>query len=524
MSLNNTNGTLSAVQSLPQRPSRITLYGLISGGNLFTDALGEIIFTGGGLNNASATGNLVLPYFGNVSFQNSTLGGNLTQPGATVTLSGTITNNANWTQTSNANTVYFGDSTILTGNGTVTLLFGNLICSQGGAKVTIGAHQTVQGNGFTSNSLYIVNDGTVNAKGSGFFAVESTFTNNGLAEATNHGALEFNQDPANLVNGTLTGGTWSVSDGGVILFRLGSLTTNAATLYMTDYGSGFPALETMSRNLGCITITNGFNAYSDINLTNAGTFLVGPSTTLTMPQFIMDGGTLGGSGTVAASALAGAGPHTIRPGMPNSSAPATLTISSLTTNPNTTLSFRLLAPSLGTAASSNDQLLLTTSLNVEGGTIAVSPQSGGLPTPGYYQLLHIPNGFTGSLASITLPAASNSTLVYTLDVSRDPGFIDLHAGYLGDANDDGHVDLNDLNTVLNNLGTTTSAWTSGNFDGAPTIDLNDLNAVLNNLGTSYPNNALIISAESLLAAAPEPASLSLLTVALPLLLTRRRRA
>ena len=54
-------------------------------------------------------------------------------------------------------------------------------------------------------------------------------------------------------------------------------------------------------------------------------------------------------------------------------------------------------------------------------------------------------------------------------------------GLLGDANLDGKVDLNDLNIVLNNLGTTTSLRSNGNFDGAATIDLNDLNDVLNNL-------------------------------------------
>ncbi len=37
---------------------------------------------------------------------------------------------------------------------------------------------------------------------------------------------------------------------------------------------------------------------------------------------------------------------------------------------------------------------------------------------------------------------------------------------LGDANADGHVDLTDLSPIHNNFGATTSAWTSGNFDGA----------------------------------------------------------
>ena len=42
-------------------------------------------------------------------------------------------------------------------------------------------------------------------------------------------------------------------------------------------------------------------------------------------------------------------------------------------------------------------------------------------------------------------------------------------GLLGDANLDGKVDLNDLNIVLNNLGTTTSLRSNGNFDGQPPL-------------------------------------------------------
>ncbi len=66
--------------------------------------------------------------------------------------------------------------------------------------------------------------------------------------------------------------------------------------------------------------------------------------------------------------------------------------------------------------------------------------------------------------------------------------------------------------MLNNLGSTNSNWTDGNFDGAATVDLNDLNDVLNNLGVTFAGNATILAAEALLQAAPsnvpEPASLA----------------
>ena len=121
----------------------------------------------------------------------------------------------------------------------------------------------------------------------------------------------------------------------------------------------------------------------------------------------------------------------------------------------------------------------------------------------------------------TTNAAGNSPAAASQEIFA------ARAYHIGDATDDGHVDLNDLNTVLNNLGTTTSLWTNGNFDGAATIDLNDLNDVLNNLGTGVPINATVLAAEALVAGgtpAPEPASLALMSVASVLLIRRKRNA
>jgi hypothetical protein len=63
----------------------------------------------------------------------------------------------------------------------------------------------------------------------------------------------------------------------------------------------------------------------------------------------------------------------------------------------------------------------------------------------------------------------------------------------GDANVDGQVDLTDLSTVLNNFGSATPNWTSGNFDNAGTVDLTDLSDVLNNFGLMIPNPSVVSS-------------------------------
>ncbi len=129
-----------------------------------------------------------------------------------------------------------------------------------------------------------------------------------------------------------------------------------------------------------------------------------------------------------------------------------------------------------------DKVDVTGALGLDG-ALNVVLYNNFVPSPGAtFDLFHA-SSTTGTFSSVSLPALPgmrwDTSSLYTT------GSISVVPGLLGDANGDGHVDLNDLNTVLNNLGTTTSAWTSGNFDGAPTIDLNDLNDVLRPLCVTY---------------------------------------
>ncbi|HUO07536.1 MAG TPA: PEP-CTERM sorting domain-containing protein [Phycisphaerae bacterium] len=107
-------------------------------------------------------------------------------------------------------------------------------------------------------------------------------------------------------------------------------------------------------------------------------------------------------------------------------------------------------------------------------------------------------------------------------LSVDANSLLLSPELLGDANADGHVDLTDLSTVLNNFGTSTPAWTSGNFDFSSTIDLTDLSDVLNNFGLSNTNSAVMTSF-TMATPAPEPASLSLLLFSTAMFQLCRRR-
>jgi fibronectin-binding autotransporter adhesin len=328
--------------------------------------------------------------------------------------------------------------------------------------VTLDANRTVAGILFNNTHTYILASGTAG----------STLTlDNGAANATINDLNGSHSITAPLLLNSPTAIT--ITNPGDTLTLAGNI---SGTGFITQSGAGTLILS------GTISYTGG--------------------TTL-------NSGTLGGTGVITGSVFAGSSPHTINPGLPNST--GTLTLGGLTTNPNTTLAFDLTSP---TAA--NDRLAVTSLLNLGGGTIAMaSPSTTGL---GYYKILSY-STLTGSTSSILLPPTANN-ITYTLDTTRDLGFLDLHRGYLGDANDDGKVDLNDLNLVLNNLGTANTSWSKGNFDGGATIDLTDLNDVLNNLCTSIASGSTVVAT----APAPEPASLSLLALGTVALTARRRKA
>jgi hypothetical protein len=90
----------------------------------------------------------------------------------------------------------------------------------------------------------------------------------------------------------------------------------------------------------------------------------------------------------------------------------------------------------------------------------------------------------------------------------------IAAGQPGDTNNDGKVDIVDLNNVRNNFGATGSIGsTPGDafpYDGR--VDISDLNGVRNNFGAGPASGSV-----------PEPSSLGLLIVASALGWRARRR-
>ena len=119
---------------------------------------------------------------------------------------------------------------------------------------------------------------------------------------------------------------------------------------------------------------------------------------------------------------------------------------------------------------------------------------------------------------------------YTLDVTRDPGFIDLHRGFLGDTNDDGTVNFDDFLVLSQNFGKS-GGWNSANFLGDPTVDFNDFLVLSQHFGQSLSGDAFAASPAELSAMSnffrsqapvPEPASLAVAALAALAFLTRRK--
>ena len=448
-------------------------------------------------------------------------------PGSTTHITvTTLINNAIISLTANSSagftTIDFSNSTLLSGNGTLTL--GNdgsmfavaTISSDPGFTLTQDIHHTLSGSGQLSAAF--INNGTVNANVNGqSLQILGNTTNNGLMRASLGGTLQINPSIlSNIVGTTLTGGSFE-ADAGSTISLSATLHTNAANITLDGSGASFPAALSLTSNTGSLTIRNGATYPATSPIANTGTLIVGVNSTLTTTTLTLNGGLLAGAGTVAAQVLAGNAPHTIHPGIPANPAPATLSLTSLATNSNTTLAFDLTSPAVGITPSISDRLAIAANLSLAGGHIQIASTPTGPASLGYYRIIQYAT-ISGSLASLALPASANNIL-YTLDITHDPAFIDLHRGFLGDANDDGKIDLSDLSVVLNNFGATTSSWTNGNFDGAATIDLTDLSDVLNNFGATIPNASDIVSPTP----SPEPATLALLAASAGIPCLRRRR-
>ncbi|HUO07991.1 MAG TPA: PEP-CTERM sorting domain-containing protein [Phycisphaerae bacterium] len=425
----------------------------------------------------------------NITNQSSIIasGGNLTLTGTVDNSNGIITVTANGTLLANA-TFTGGNISVMSGgqvggNGTVTST------AFSGNATIIGFPQF--------NNITLANASTLTIPTSAAARLSGTFYNSGTLALLSNTPLFL-----------ATNGTTTLTGGGTVILSHTSIGTgNLTNLDNTIQGAG--GIASNLTNYGAIIATGGNLSFTSF-VTGTGNAIITPGAAITAYNFAQsslqnDGaftlniaGTLGpitGNGTVSISSNA----HLI-----------------LAPNSPTSHQSDLTAPTLHALDLTNNKFIIdpvskSTTFTKLKSEIAAGDIFSSALTPNTTLLL-IDNAVANLTTFGGLPVTTNSLLLAT--------------ELLGDANLDGKIDLSDLSTVLNNFGTTTSAWTSGNFDGAATIDLTDLSAVLNNFGLSTPSatTELPIADYQLPSIpSPEPTTLAPLALAAAALFTRKRR-
>jgi hypothetical protein len=197
-----------------------------------------------------------------------------------------------------ANLVLAGTQSI-TGSGNVvfsSISPASQIKLTAGTTWTIGSDITVSGKtgsigpAAAGNDFTVLNYGTVGdtvPEGS-LGLIGGTWDNLGTIEAASGGTTTLN--PGTLLNyasGTLTGGTWKVTSGGVLHIKVGPIQTNDATIDLDGTSAallGVPGssnlLAHLASNPGNLELLNGAMLTSDAPFTTSGTVDVGAGSTL----------------------------------------------------------------------------------------------------------------------------------------------------------------------------------------------------------------------------------------------------
>ena len=501
----------------------------ISGITITQGANGSIVNTGGALtavtlSSATISGGTIsgnITVLSNSTFSNLTIAAASTvviNPAVVLNYTGATFTNNGLIQvdifSSNAALNFTGNTT-LTGNGTIFLDDYNpnaRITAAPTATLTVDTSQTIHGIGEIDGAL--INNGTIIgdfATGSRTIAFNGLTTNNGLIKATNTGNVAFSAGSIVAANGTLAStGTLQI-DSNSSMTSVTPIASSAATIIFNGPNAVFTGFANATTNTGNVTLQAGAAFAFPNSLTNAGAInLNGANTTLTIPgTFNQTTGSLNGNGTLIAASLAG----NLTAGSVPIQVPANGTLASKLTSLTITGST---GNWTGSLALNNNKLILETSNATKANALIT------LRDQVFYGLTHATGITTSGIPSnFGIAVADNNALATPFTTFGgqpvDTNSLLVSPELLGDADLNGKVDLSDLSTVLNNFGSTTPAWTSGNFDNATTIDLTDLSDVLNNFGATNPNANV-----SPLTPTPEPTTLALLALPAIALLRRRR--
>ena len=509
------------------------------------------------------------PQWNGGTFNNS---GTLTNVGAGISLISSTFNNSGAVSAANGTLSLGGGGTdtgsySTSGTGVVSLTGGTRVFNTG-ASVSSGTltlnGATLTLNSATPNSISNMNflGGTINGTGNATVAGIFSWGNSGsLSGATIGGSASITGGIAITTYAAMTGtssvtatganSSWNPTGAYIVTLAAGNTFTNQGTLTintasnpqwnggtfnnsgsLVQTGAGGPSISSVFENSGSVTVTHGVLSLTggDGGATT-GTFSVGSGATLNLS---------GGYTLSGAANFSGAGTMNFNAGTNKTF--TGVNVAAVTIAGSTSLQVTTNGAASGTSK--------MTSLTIAGGTngwtgkldltnnrMVLEPNpaaSHATALANAQNQVGYGNALGGGIFSTTLPAnmgmavVDNGALFAPLatfgGVAVDANSILVGEELLGDANIDGRVDLTDLSTVLNNFGSTTPAWTSGNFDGATKIDLTDLSDVLNDFGQTDPNASVVAGAGgAVAAAAPEPMSLAVLGAGAVALAGRRRK-
>ncbi|HUO10928.1 MAG TPA: PEP-CTERM sorting domain-containing protein [Phycisphaerae bacterium] len=438
-----------------------------------------------------------------------------------VTLSGSASALAGGIITNNGSIQGAGTVTVaVTNNGSIEAVGGILTLTGAVTNSATGAIYASTGNKVLVTSGLATNSGLISLTGGTFDNNAHPLLNNG--NITGYGSIRAST-LTNNANMTFTGGTTTIN---------GDLVNNASKTINFKYQ---PAVVTGNiTNNGTIKTTSTtvtfLGNYSGNNFTSdpATNIFQGTATTIagglmtgsTGDVFNFAGGIFTNNGTFQNGGTLQVATGIINTGTFTQSGPQSWSTGATFIN------------NAGTATFGSNAKLY--GLTITGGTVDTTTSLLVIqPASKSAALASLRSNIANhSLTSSALPAHTALALIDNGALAKpfttfgnqpvDSNSLLLAPELLGDSNIDGHVDLTDLSTVLNNFGSTTAAWNNGNFDGAATIDLTDLSAVLNNFGLTYANSSAAASAAVISTPTPEPASLALLVAGGAGLLLRRR--
>ena len=361
--VNNNGGTITA-----QNGSTVLLdsNGTIAGGTLTTSGNGNFQTTSGTLD-----GTVNVP---------TNAGLFTVAAGATLNTKGTVNNTGTIALGPNGGCIALATSTTITGSGQVAMTPNSCFLSSPG--LTLTNQSTISGAGSIgdSNPMGIINQGNITANQSTALVIQpdnTGFTNSGTLTVNSGAVMQLNIPFNNLVNGTLTGGTYNVS-GTLQFWPQGSITTNnaaitlgSASAQITNGIGGPSALAALATNgpKGVFSVQSGQILTTSANFTNQGTVTIGTGSgfgvggtytqtagtttvdgVISAPSgFLLNKGKLFGSGTISGAVTAGAavtaGDSLILPG--------TLSVSAYSQTSKGSLTIPFTKSSYGQVASAN---------------------------------------------------------------------------------------------------------------------------------------------------------------------------